>query len=355
MVTTRTVSFRSQLKGSISDFLHRENMVCPYTEEGLLQLAVALAYYTEEGKPLFPEIVICDDLQMTLSLLQGSDAIHIGEGPLDAATIQLAIKQCATLATTNWLVYIQRFPEQFHYGIFRSSPSPTAPDARSVVYSLNQETVEVSIILASQLATNAVELVGVRSGPLRIYLSAIPDDSPSPSATLTELINACTENVDPSTEEQTKSYLHTSLGSALRRCHGTLIGVLESGNDAPCITTDGVMFDRQESISKLIGDHESQRSVETLARLNAYSQLLHGMISTDGMVLISSEAELMGYNLFVQKQMPSNGVGIPRVSGGARRRAFDVLRSFVDDNALRACFIRSSDGLTEFYGQGGAK
>ena len=351
MVSTRTVSFRSQLKGSISDFLSREQMVCPHTEEGLLQLAVALAYYTEEGNPLYPEIVLCDDLQMTLSLLQGSDTIRIGQGPRDAGTIHLALKRCATLATTGWLIYVQRHPEQFEYGVFRSPSSPTAPDARSVVYSLIHDKVEVSIILASQLAENAVELVGVRSGALRIFLSATRDDSPTPSDALTELVDACTENVELDIKEQTGSYLHTSLGGALRRCHGTLVGVVRSKDDAQCITPDGVIFDKQKSISTLIRNHELLRSAETLARLNAYSQLIHGMINTDGMILVSSGAEFLGYNLFVQKQNNSNETSVGDVSGGARRRAFGVLRSMVDSAILRACFIRSSDGLTEFYGR----
>ena len=42
-MTTKAVSFRAQLKGTLLDFLTKEDMRCPHTEEGLLDLVVALS------------------------------------------------------------------------------------------------------------------------------------------------------------------------------------------------------------------------------------------------------------------------------------------------------------------------
>lgn len=107
-MNTKTVSFRTQLKGTLSDFLKKEDMCCPQTEDGLLELVVALSHYTEEGHPLFPQVVLCDNLDTTLSLLQGSDALTIGLGPRDQSTISFALKRCAPLARGGWVIYIQR-------------------------------------------------------------------------------------------------------------------------------------------------------------------------------------------------------------------------------------------------------
>ncbi len=76
----RTTSFRAQLKGTISDFLHREKMQCIETETALLELVVALSHYTEEGSVLFPQVIICDDLDITLNVIQGFEPIQIGIG-----------------------------------------------------------------------------------------------------------------------------------------------------------------------------------------------------------------------------------------------------------------------------------
>lgn len=175
---TKIVSFRSQLKGTLSDFLKKEDMCCPKTEEGLLDLVVALSHYTEEGHSLFPQVVLCDDLDTTLGLLQCSDPLRIGFGPRGSSTIALALKQCAPLARGGWVIYVQRLHRKMDYGVFRSPSSPTALDIRDTVQALTQETEHVHIIVANQLAERAVELVGASSGVLHVYLSATPDDAP---------------------------------------------------------------------------------------------------------------------------------------------------------------------------------
>ena len=346
---TRCVSFRSQLKGEISDFLQRERMVCSHTEEGLLELVVALSHYTEEGRSLYPELIICDNLELALGILRGSDRVPVGRGPRSSETVLLALKRCATLAVAGWLVYVQRCSQDFDYGVFRTPTSPIALDARETLYALSQEASDIPMILASQLAEKAVELIGARSGALRIHLSAIPDDSSSPFDVLKALVGACTKRVAPEISEQTESFLRTSLGNALRRCHGTLVGVVNSIEDARNVSTDGVLFETQKSLCGLVREHESQRSDETFARLLAHSQLLAGMLNTDGMVLLSPGADLVGYNLFVQGGGESETIEEGGVPGGARRRAFNEMRRLVDENRLEGCFIQSSDGTIEFY------
>lgn len=72
------------------------------------------------------------------------------------------------------------------------------------------------------------------------------------------------------------------------------------------------------------------------------------MVATDGMVLLDSGAGLMGYNIFIKSVSEANAE--PRnIAGGARRRAYSEVCRLVDDGKLRACFIRSSDGVSEYY------
>lgn len=101
-VAIRTTSFRAQLKGTLSDFLRRESMQCIHTEEALLELVVSLSHYTEEGNLLFPQILICDDLPLSLSVIQGSEPIEIGKGPKSTSTAKQALKRCAPLSS-RWV------------------------------------------------------------------------------------------------------------------------------------------------------------------------------------------------------------------------------------------------------------
>lgn len=101
-------------------------MQCPQTEEGLLELVVALSHYTEEGYALFPQVILCDDLSATLRLLQCSDPLHIDTGPREPQTMTQALKRCAPLARGGWVVYMQRFEDYIEYGVFRAPSLPTA-------------------------------------------------------------------------------------------------------------------------------------------------------------------------------------------------------------------------------------
>ncbi|MGH9830451.1 MAG: hypothetical protein ACREDR_45170, partial [Blastocatellia bacterium] len=161
---TKAISFRAQLKENLSEFLTEEDMSCPDTEEALLELVVSLSHYTEEGLLLFPQVVLCDDIGITLSLLQCSDRLRIGSGPRHHSTVAQGLKRCAPLARAGWVVYILRLEETFEYGVFRSPFSPTAPGIRDTVHALTEEAENVHIIIASHLEEKAVELVGARSG-----------------------------------------------------------------------------------------------------------------------------------------------------------------------------------------------
>lgn len=347
-MNAKAVSFRSQLKGTLSDFLNQEEMQCPQTEEGLLELVVALSHYTEEGYTLFPQVILCDDLSATLRLLQCSDPLHIGAGPREPQTMTQALKRCAPLARGGWVVYLHRFEDRLEYGVFRGPASPTALDIRDTVQALTEETESLHIILASQLADKAVELVGARSGVLHLYLSATPDDAPSPRDALDHLVTACCDGLSPDEMEQVQSFLRTTLSDALRHCHGTLVGVLAAGQDAAEVSPDGVILRKPIVLATLVKQHEIQRSDQSLAALTSYGNLLAGMLASDGIVLLDSECKLVGYNLFVRDD-EQNTSPPSQVVGGARRRAYMKLRQLIDRGILQACFIRSSDGGTEFY------
>jgi len=323
-------------------------MTCPETEEGLLELVVALSDYTEEGQALFPELVICDDLPITLGLLQCSDALRIGSGLRKPETIALALKRCAPLARTGWIVYLLRQPENIEYGVFRTSPSPTALDIRDTVLSLGREEEKPNILIASQLADKVVEIVGAKSGILHIHLSATPDDAAPPHDAVDGLIVAACADVEATEKEQVESYLRTTLSNALRQSHGALIGVLKAGIDGKAVSTDGIHFEQPISLTHLVKEHENLRSDQTLGSLIAYAGLLTGMLATDGMVLVDSNARLVGYNLFVQSNPEGKQQG-ELVMGGARRRAFKALQECVRGEKLTACFIRSSDGMSECF------
>ena len=338
------------MKGTLSDFLTHQKMQCTDTEEALLELVVALSHYTEEGNVLFPQVLLCDDLEVSLGLIRGSEPIRIGSGPKSAVTMRQALKRCAPLAHGNWIVYVQRIDRNFEYGVFRAPIAPTAIDVRDTILSLAEEKQKIRIIFVSQLAEKAVELVGSLFGCLHVYLSATPDDAPSPRATLTDFTDVACASVPRDIGEQASSFIRKTLSFALRNCHGTLLAVASSGaTKISGLTEDGVIFAKPIDIVAAIREYHEKRSDAALSSLNAISSLVAGMVATDGIVLINDKAMILGYNFFITSKKTST----PKPSelvGGARLRAYNLLCKMVDSGKLRACYIQSSDGSAVFYG-----
>jgi len=120
MPTDSFLSLRKSLRGAVDDLLDAEAMACLKTQDGLVSIVEALARYREEGRELFPELYVIDDLPAVLRALPGSQHVPIGNGPRDAATMAKALKQCAPLAQDGWVVYIHREPDRFSFGLMRS-------------------------------------------------------------------------------------------------------------------------------------------------------------------------------------------------------------------------------------------
>ena len=327
-------------------------MECLATEAAILELVVALSHYTEEGNELFPQVIICDDLEIVLNLIQGSEPIQIGSGKKLADTAKQALKKCAPIAKKHWVIYIKRTDEKFVYGVFRGPFSPTALDIRDTILSLSQEPQDIKLILASQLSEKAVELIGACSGCLHFHLSALPEDSVAPRTNLESFIEIVCDGLDSANKEPVGSFLRSILTHSIRQCHGTLMAVISSELESlDDFADDGIILSEPINIEQLVDEYQKKRSDVSLGSLDAYSTLLSGMLSCDGIVLFNNKAQILGYNFFVQ-QDSSEKLRPRELLGGARRRAFETLCKKTIDNKLLGCFIQSSDSASQFVKEG---
>jgi hypothetical protein len=339
------VSFRGQLKGEVSDFIEKVGMGCAATATALMEVVVELSDYEEEGKALYPQLLICDSLAEMLPVLQGSAQLEIGFGEKTAATAKQALKKCAPLAQQGWSIYIERQSDEFRFGVFREPELPTALDLRSGLAALPAEPVKA--IIVGQVAPRTVEIVGTGGRYLHVHLSAASTDGPAPSASINALVEAVVKDAKDSVREPLRSYLSSSLGRSLLHGHGALITVVPKGGSIPSqLVKDGTFFGAPIELAQHVENFIDSQEVSALLMLNSYSALLEGMLGSDGITLIRSDGALLGYNCFVEKD-EQVGVLPSQLIGGARRRAFAALAKLVDSGAVSCAFIRSSNGSSE--------
>lgn len=340
-MTSKELTFREGLKASISDFLSDVNMTCPETEEALVALVVALADHREEGTQLFPRVVICDGRAAVLRILQGTSAIKIGDGPKVAATVMRALKKCAPLADRGWGIWIDRADDLFTYGVFREAANPTSLDLRRTLFDMEPDDAFHALMVA-QFAPGKVELVSVNKSILRVHLSGERADQLTMGAE-GEIVRRWASAIeDEFQQEAFVSFGATLLHDLLRRGHGALIAVAPHDAGVGDYVADAVILDSPIELAALVRGHGEDGSSEALSELLDNSQLLAGMLGSDGVVLLDSVGRILAFNWFVEtdtsKLTPSAKLG------GARHRAFEALKNLVDDGKLCGAFIRSSDG-----------
>ncbi len=338
------VSFRGQLKGEVGEFIEKVGMACVETTNAIVELIVELSHYDEEGKQLYPKVMVCDSLTDTLALLQGAAPLEIGRGPKCSNTAKQALKKCAPLAQRGWSIYVERYPNEFRYGVFREPELPTAVDIRRTLADSPKEATRA--ILAWQLAERAVELVGVGNRRLHLHLSAASIEEASPSAATEAFFRAAVRDAPEEVRESLRSYISSVIGRALLQAHGTLLIVVHKDKGLPTsLADDGILLVQPINLADLVRTFLDQRDqdVSSMLALTAYGSLLEGMLGCDGITVLRSDGAIVGYNFFV-KRASSEKAPESELLGGARRRAFTSLCSSVDRGEILCAFIRSSSG-----------
>jgi hypothetical protein len=104
---------------------------------------------------------------------------------------------------------------------------------------------------------------------------------------------------------------------------------------------DGIILPRPLDVVALLERYHADPSDGAATAVRATSQLLRGMMATDGITVLRADGCIVGYNIFVRH--PETFAHQPTVVGGARRRTFEVLCAALGSE-LTAAFIRSQDG-----------
>lgn len=346
MHSPRKVTFRAALIGVISDFLTEASMEEPRLADALTSTAIAIADWREEGVQLFPRLLICRSQEQTLKVVQGSDAITLGEDELSSKSAKLALKNTAPLAINGWAAWMECANGRLRYGVFREKLMPTSIDLRQTILAGNPA--EGSAILLSQFGPGQVELIATGHTGVRAHLTEEREDKVTGDHQEV-LVNLWVRDLDASEEVivNTKAYLSALLRDILRKGHGALIAVAAADVDtSEQIAGDALLLDDPIDFPRLLQRHEENQQSSRLAELLDYTQLLAGMLGSDGIVLFDSRGRVLGFHWFIKSQ---RGNDAAVVHGGARHRAFADLTALALKGDLLGAFIRSSDGGENSY------
>ena len=340
-MSAKLISLRESLTGSVVDLLENENMSCVQTQDGLVTAINALSLYREEGRRLFPELFVFDDLEIVLAALPSSERVQIGSGPRGAATMARALKQCAPLAQGGWAVYVHRQVTAFDYGLIRCGVHVLSVPISDLL--VNKGDQQIPVLMVRPLAENVVELRGVGGSGLVAYFGATKALNVSPVEAIDTLAANIVREVNEKLREQTFAFFERIIANALRASHGTLAAVQPSRKRVfPPALRDGIRLEKRMHFADDIAALVARGDCSVNTRLHCAGALITGMLLSDGITLFGSDGSVRGYNIFV-KHKP----GTSNRSGGARHRTFDTLCAMIGTH-LDCVLMQSQDGAVEY-------
>lgn len=334
-------SLKEHVVESISSVLWIEKFPsCELTPYGILALVDEIASYHEEGKELFPHILLTTDLTELLKSLPFIQKIVVKEYELSVEGFHAALKLCAPLAVDGWIIFIDLdvSAKIIKFGLLSSELSETSPSLhRQLLEDLAPENVDLPFIYISNIGQKTVLIEGVKNKvAVSMSLKTIKDIS---SDSVNLLANNVAKNTKPEIRDTIIFYFEKLLNTSLKECHGTLIGIVEDDTSSldflKNTLEDGIYLDEPIDFALLIENSEHEKSREASSMVRIYSSIVHNMLNFDGITVLSTGGKVIAYHCFV-KQVDTQGA-----TGGARSRAFEAM---IISNAFVCCLYKSQDG-----------
>ena len=196
-------------------------------------------------------------------------------------------------------------------------------------------------------AENTVEIITGNGSRLEISLTtAMPSSQPMSGLVFEFATVACSE-VPEEDREQATGYLARTLTDLLRVSHGALLAIAPSKKklDKEKLSDGVILPEPIPLIQTMLGAIRGKAATEA-SKLRSEESLLRGMITTDGVTVFGTDGSIRAFRVFVRPDGNRGQGGPLGNAGGARSRAFAVLRGYVG-KSLRAALFRSQDGRME--------
>lgn len=342
MENGKPISLKAVILGEAASFLERENMDCVITQNGIVSLVNQLVNYREEGKNLFPDIYIVDDIELVLKSLPMSQHCFIGAGEKTKETMLRALKKCAPLTNADWSIYIQRNVADFKYGVFRAGTSILSVSIEDFL--INNGTDDLKAILLHQVSDKLIEIKSMKNDSLMISFGGREESSKSPIENQVEFINSIVKNVSPQIKEQTLNFYKKIFNEILKVGHGTLACVISSKKkDIPKKLEDGIILENRINIPEIIKELLEKEDLQANSKLNGFYTIIVGMMESDGITVFTDNGEVAAYNVFIKHP---DSIAKTNTSGGARSRTFATLCKIIG-NGIESAYIQSQDGKIE--------
>lgn len=314
----------------------------------IVDLADHLAAYREEDTAFFPcvYLIIDEEESDTLNMIApGAQRVRLNCVENNRSAGAKILKDSAALASGGWAIFVDLSNDQINYGLFRASILPFS--ISSDQHMADPEEDSGGSLLMRNCSHNSVELISSNGQSLELGLTSARPGASSTSDSFIPLVEAFIRDVPDAEDLDPLCYVRRLLFSVTQECHGTIIVVLSSSQTSvPEHLADGVILDEPIDIVESYRQLSGTATAANLAELSSRELLMKGMVQSDGITILSSNGKILGFRVFVKpSDTERTELDALNIEGGARSRAFELLKLRVNEDVICA-FFRSQDGRT---------
>jgi len=337
------ISLRDTVQAQIGSFLYNEKFPNePFTNDGIFEIINMISDYHEEGKALFPEVIIINKK----SLLETVPDLKIEIGSIEASpnAFKKIIKYCAPLCTSEWVIYISTEGGNLTYGLTCAEITETTASLyNQTMIERGSEGFEAySVAYLRNIGTKTVELIGMRA---RVLISLSLNDPAEISLNeVNSLAQAICTNVNESIRTVSINYFTKILSEGLKDGHGNLIGVVDDDvnaiNNLKNELSEGIYLPSPIDIIDLLRAFESEKSGENSVALRHHASVIKSMFNSDGLTVFTNSGKLIGYHIIVRKDyLTPEQKG--EINGGARTHTYFNIK---ESQLFQFGLMKSQDG-----------
>ena len=310
--------------------------------EELVEVLRMIEDCREEGRPLYPDILLTTSLKDCLEPIHPVQLVICGESEDRPGRFRRSIKRCAPVAVEPWVIVLEVSSKKLRYGIASTNVRADAPSLYEAVFDCFAGGSEFPILFLRRHGSRAVLLKTIKGQ--QVVSLTLSDELLKADDDIQSFSKQVAQKSDESTRANTERVIQRLIQQACREGHGLIASVIEPTQEkiAACKAAfpDGAWLDPAIDLTApQIDKGNLPAALENDGALRARLNLARRMVETDLMTVFSADGKLLGYNVHIPA---SKSLG---TAGGARSRAFLSLKEHA---FFKGAFMCSQDGLTKY-------
>lgn len=309
--------------------------------DDLLKLLSKMTTYEEEEVKIRPHFYITENIQAVLKLAPHKIYQEMIRITYDNLKFNKIIKSLIPLCNKGWIIVIEFQESAVNFSILKYIAKHKSEEQEKILLDLKDNISEFKLLSVECINSHQIKLHGIESGInyIDFYLYEIENLNKY------KLIDEIISDIPKFNElNETVSVVRNFMSIAFDNVHGCIILIVdETSKKVEKISKDFIRLTKPISIMKYAENAlQSLQDSNSIEEYYAINGLFMNLLNIDGITVVNTKGEIIGYNLFYIK----NSYG-GTIIGGARKRAAYNL-AYSRHEHIVGVYFQSQDGHAEY-------